>query len=59
MQRIDGAIARAPPEPHLAVEEGRFDDAQEIIEPATELESQLERLRTGWDRATSPIVDRG
>ena len=39
-----------------AVEESRFDDAQEIIERQNGLENQLERLRTSWDRATSPIV---
>jgi ATP-dependent Clp protease ATP-binding subunit ClpC len=39
-----------------AVEDGRFDDAQDIIERQSGLENQLERLRTGWDRATSPIV---
>lgn len=39
-----------------AVEDGRFDDAQEIIERQNGLESQLERLRTSWDRSTSPTV---
>jgi ATP-dependent Clp protease ATP-binding subunit ClpC len=39
-----------------AVEDSRFDDAQEIIERQSGLENQLERLRTGWDRATSPVV---
>lgn len=41
----------------VAVEDGRFDDAQEIIERQSGLENQLERLRTSWDRATSPIVN--
>ncbi len=40
----------------LAVEDGRYDDAQELVDQETELERQLERLRTGWDRSTSPIV---
>jgi ATP-dependent Clp protease ATP-binding subunit ClpC len=41
----------------VAVEDSRFDDAQEIIERQSGLENQLERLRTSWDRATSPIVN--
>ncbi len=41
---------------NLAVEDGRFDDAQELMEHQQELEAQLERMRTGWDRSTSPIV---
>lgn len=40
----------------LAVEDGRFDDAQELQDRQGELEHQFEQLRTGWDRATSPIV---
>jgi ATP-dependent Clp protease ATP-binding subunit ClpC len=41
---------------NLAVEDGRFDDAQELLESQQDLEAQLERLRTGWDRSTSPTV---
>jgi len=40
----------------LAVEDGRSDDAQEILEREEALELQLERLRSGWDRSNSPIV---
>jgi len=40
----------------LALEDSRFDDAQEMIERQDALERQLERLRTGWDRSTSPTV---
>ena len=40
----------------LAVEDGRYDDAQELVERESGLESQLERLRSGWDRSTSPTV---
>jgi ATP-dependent Clp protease ATP-binding subunit ClpC len=40
----------------LAVEDGRHDDAQDYVERQEELERQLERLRTGWDRANSPSV---
>ena len=41
----------------LAVEDGRFDDAQGLLERQQELEAQLERMRTGWDRSSSPIVN--
>ncbi|MDR3576675.1 MAG: ATP-dependent Clp protease ATP-binding subunit [Anaerolineaceae bacterium] len=40
----------------LAIEDGRYDDAQELMEHQSELETQLERLRTGWDRSNSPMV---
>lgn len=39
-----------------AVEDGRSDDAQDLIERQEALEIQLNRLRTGWDRASSPTV---
>lgn len=41
----------------LAQEDGRNDDAQDFIERQEALERQLERLRTGWDRANSPVVN--
>ncbi len=40
----------------LALEDGRADDAQDLQERMDELERQLDFLRTGWDRATSPTV---
>ncbi len=40
----------------LALEDGRADDAQDVQERMDELERQLDYLRTGWDRATSPTV---
>ncbi len=40
----------------LALEDNRYDDAQDYLERQEELERQLERLRTGWDRANSPVV---
>ncbi len=40
----------------LALEDSRFDDAQDFVDRQETLERQLERLRTGWDRATSPVV---
>lgn len=40
----------------LAVEDGRTDDAQELQEQEAELERELERLRTTWDREDAPEV---
>ncbi|NMB87085.1 MAG: ATP-dependent Clp protease ATP-binding subunit, partial [Chloroflexi bacterium] len=40
----------------IALEDGRTDDAQELLDRETSLESQLDTIRTGWDPATSPIV---
>jgi ATP-dependent Clp protease ATP-binding subunit ClpC len=40
----------------LALEDGRHDDAQDFLEHQQELEEQLERLRSGWDRTSSPTV---
>jgi ATP-dependent Clp protease ATP-binding subunit ClpC len=40
----------------LALEDGRADDAQDVQERMDELERQMDYLRTGWDRANSPIV---
>ncbi len=40
----------------LALEDGRNDDAQDFLDRQEALENQLERLRTGWDRANSPQV---
>lgn len=40
----------------LAMEDNRYEDAQELLERQESLERQLERLRSGWDRSNSPIV---
>jgi len=40
----------------MAIEDGRYEDAQEILERQEGLERQLDRLRGGWDRANSPVV---
>lgn len=40
----------------LALEDGRYEDAQEMLERQEALERQLERLQTGWDRSNSPVV---
>jgi ATP-dependent Clp protease ATP-binding subunit ClpC len=41
----------------LALENGNNDEAQDMIERREELEGQLEKLRTGWDRNDSPVVN--
>jgi ATP-dependent Clp protease ATP-binding subunit ClpC len=40
----------------LAQEDGTEEEAKEWDEKANELEDKLERLRTAWDRAKSPVV---
>jgi len=40
----------------LAEEDGSLEDVKEWEEKEIELQENLERLRTGWDRATSPVV---
>jgi ATP-dependent Clp protease ATP-binding subunit ClpC len=40
----------------LAQEEGNAEDIREWEERELELSEQIERLRTGWDRASSPVV---
>jgi len=40
----------------LALEDGRTEDAQELQEQEYELDRQLDRLRTTWDRSDSPEV---
>ncbi len=40
----------------LALEDGRYEEAQDILERQEAYESQLERLQSAWDRSNSPIV---
>ncbi len=40
----------------LAQEEGNNEDVKEWEEREVDLNQQIERLRTGWDRASSPVV---
>ena len=40
----------------LAQEDGSLEEIKEWEEKEIELQETLERLRTGWDRATSPVV---
>ena len=39
-----------------AIEEGRDDEAMELMERQDELEAEIENLRTVWDRESSPNV---
>jgi ATP-dependent Clp protease ATP-binding subunit ClpC len=41
---------------NLAVEDGRSDDAENLLDRQHDLEQQLERMRTAWDRSNSPVV---
>ncbi|MEK7787813.1 MAG: AAA family ATPase, partial [Chloroflexota bacterium] len=40
----------------IAVEEARYDDAQELLARETGLEEKLSQLRAGWDQASTPVV---
>ncbi len=39
-----------------AIEEGNDDDALELMDHQEELEAEIEKIRTVWDRDTSPNV---
>ncbi len=41
---------------NLAQEEGTAEEVRQWQEQVTSLEARIERMRTGWDRATSPVV---
>ena len=51
-----GQLRQARQNHSLAQEEGNSEDIKEWEERETDLGQQIERLRTGWDRATSPVV---
>src|SRR5215216_2765413 len=51
-----GKLRQARQNRSLAQEEGNSEDVKEWEEREVELGEQIERLRTGWDRATSPVV---
>lgn len=51
-----GQLRQARQNRSLAQEEGNGEDVREWEERELELSEQIERLRTGWDRASSPIV---
>jgi len=38
-----------------AVDEARFDDAQELVEREGELEGKLSQMRAGWDRSSASV----
>jgi ATP-dependent Clp protease ATP-binding subunit ClpC len=39
-----------------ALEDGRLEDAQDLLDQQSALEAQIEKMRSGWDRANSPVV---
>ena len=41
----------------LAVENGRLDEAQQLLESESGVEQKLNTMRTTWDRANSPVVN--
>ena len=51
-----GQLRQARQNRSLAQEEGASEDVKEWEERELELNEQIERIRTGWDRATSPVV---
>src|SRR5512139_1086486 len=51
-----GQLRQARQNRSLAQEEGNSEDVREWEEREVELGEQIERLRTGWDRANSPVV---
>jgi ATP-dependent Clp protease ATP-binding subunit ClpC len=51
-----GQLRQARQNRSLAQEEGNTEDTKEWEEREFELTDQIERLRSGWDRATSPVV---
>src|SRR5512134_468567 len=51
-----GQLRQARQNRALAQEEGNSEDIREWEERELELSEQIERLRTGWDRSSSPVV---
>jgi ATP-dependent Clp protease ATP-binding subunit ClpC len=51
-----GQLRQARQNRSLAQEEGNNEDVIEWQERETELSERIERMRTGWDRANSPVV---
>jgi ATP-dependent Clp protease ATP-binding subunit ClpC len=51
-----GQLRQARQNRSLAQEEGNSEDVREWEEREIELSEQIERIRTGWDRANSPVV---
>jgi ATP-dependent Clp protease ATP-binding subunit ClpC len=51
-----GQLRTARQNRSLAQEEGNSEDIKEWEDRETELGSQIEKLRSGWDRANSPVV---
>jgi ATP-dependent Clp protease ATP-binding subunit ClpC len=55
-KELFGQLRLARQNRSLAQEEGNSEDVKEWEDRELELGEQIERLRTGWDRASSPVV---
>ncbi|RME80348.1 MAG: AAA family ATPase, partial [Caldilineae bacterium] len=55
-KRIMEELRRVREQYALALEDGRYEDAEALQEREASLEEELERLRTGWDRDSAPVV---
>ncbi|MBP7693386.1 MAG: ATP-dependent Clp protease ATP-binding subunit [Anaerolineales bacterium] len=51
-----GELRTLRSEHQLAVEEDRLEDAQELVNRQAEVEANIEQMRSGWDRESSPQV---
>jgi ATP-dependent Clp protease ATP-binding subunit ClpC len=55
-KELIGQIKESRRNHSLALEDGRYEEAQEILERQEAYENQLERLQSAWDRSSSPVV---
>jgi ATP-dependent Clp protease ATP-binding subunit ClpC len=55
-KELIGQIKESRRNHSMALEDGRYEEAQEILERQEAYESQLERLQSVWDRSSSPVV---
>jgi ATP-dependent Clp protease ATP-binding subunit ClpC len=55
-KELIGQIKESRRQHALALEDGRYEEAQEILERQEAYENQLDRLQSAWDRTNSPVV---
>ncbi len=55
-KELIGQIKESRRNHSMALEDGRYEEAQEILERQEAYEGQLERLQSVWDRSSSPVV---
>jgi ATP-dependent Clp protease ATP-binding subunit ClpC len=53
LRTIIGELRKVREAHALALEESRYDDAEELVQRESELEEQLDQLRGAWDRSES------